>query len=143
MKLPDLNVLIYAVDSSAPLHEPAARWWNASLSGRETIALAWPVLLGFVRLTTNPRLMRTPMSAAEALDYVDRWLGHPVTAVIEPTPRHPRILRDLLGQAGTAANLVPDAHLAALAIEHGAELCSADRDFSRFPGLRWADPLTT
>ena len=142
MKLPDLNVLIYAVDSSAPLHGPAARWWNASLSGRETIALAWPVLLGFVRLTTNPRLMRTPMSAGEALDYVDRWLGHPVTAVIEPTPRHPRILRDLLGKAGTAANLVPDAHLAALAIEHGAELCSADRDFGRFPGLRWVDPLT-
>lgn len=142
MRLADLNLLIYAVDSTAPLHAPASRWWNDLLSGRETVALAWPVLLGFVRLTTNPRLMRSPMSADEALDYVDRWLEHPLTTVIEPTLRHSAILRDLLQQAGTAANLVPDAHLAALAIEHGAELCSADRDFGRFRGLRWVDPLT-
>lgn len=122
MKLADLNLLIYAIDSDAPLHPLAASWWNALLSGRETVALAWPVLLGFIRLTTNPRLMRAPLSAAEALDYVDRWLEHPLTTVVEPARRHAAILRDLLGPAGTAANLVPDAHLAALAIEHGAEL---------------------
>jgi toxin-antitoxin system PIN domain toxin len=85
--------------------------------------------------------MRTPLSVDEALDYVDRWLAHPVTTVVDPTPRHSRILRDLLRGVGSAGNLVPDAHLAALAIEHGAELCSADHDFGRFPGLRWVDPL--
>lgn len=142
MKLPDLNLLIYAVDRRAPAHTVALRWWNDLLSGGETIALSWVVLLGFLRLTTNPRIMQSPLVADEALDYIDRWLAHPVTTVVEPTPRHSRLLRDLLRDAGTAGNLVPDAHLAALAIEHGAELCSADHDFGRFPGLRWIDPLT-
>ncbi len=90
------------------------------------------MLLGFLRLTTNPRIMRAPLTVDEALDYIQRWLSHPLTTVIDPTSRHASVLRDLLGQVGTAGNLVPDAHLAALAIEHGAELCSADRDFGRF-----------
>lgn len=142
MKVPDLNLLLYAVDRSSHSHAPALRWWNGLLSGPETVALSWTVLLGFLRLTTNPRIMQRPFTAAEALDYIDRWLAHPVTTVIDPTPRHASVLRDLLGVAGTAGNLVPDAHLAALTIEHGAELCSADRDFGRFPGLRWANPLS-
>lgn len=141
MKLPDLNLLIYAVDRSSHSHAAALGWWNGLLSGTETVAFSWTVLLGFLRLTTSPHIMQTPMTANEALDYIDRWLAHPVTTVIDPTPRHASILRDLLGRVGTAGNLVSDTHLAALAIEHGAELCSADRDFGRFPGLRWVNPL--
>ncbi len=142
MKLPDLNLLIYAVDTGSHSHASALRWWNALLSGRETVALSWAVLLGFVRLTTSPRVMQAPLSADAALDYIDRWLAHQSTTVVEPTSRHATVLRDLLKDVGTAGNLVPDAHLAALAIEHGAELCSADRDFGRFGGLRWMDPLS-
>lgn len=141
MKIPDLNLLIYAVDSGSPEHNPALGWWNATLSGSETIGLSWSVLLGFLRLTTNPRIVRSPATAGEALDYIDRWLDHEITTVVEPTSRHTRVLRDVLGRIGTAGNLVADAHLAALAIEHGAQLCSADRDFGRFAGLDWVNPL--
>ena len=142
MKVPDLNLLIYAVDSGAPAHAAAERWWNGLLSGTETVALTWTVLLGFVRLMTNPRIMESPLTADEALDYVDRWLAHPLTTIIDPTSRHATVLRDLLHGTGTAGNLVVDAHLAALAVEHGAELCSADRDFGRFAGLRWCNPIS-
>jgi len=141
VKVPDLNLLIYVVDEEASQHEPALRWWNGLLSGSETVGLAWTVLLGFLRLTTSSRVVRTPMTADEALGYVDRWLDQAVTAVVEPTSRHSMVLRDLLGKTGTGGNLVADAHLAALAIEHGAQLCSADRDFGRFPGLDWVNPL--
>lgn len=141
MKIPDLNLLMYAVDQAAPDHEAASDWWSATMSGSETVGLAWTVLLGFLRLTTNPRVVRWPLTPEAALDYLDRWLGQPITTVVDPTGRHARVLRDLLGRTGTAGNLVADAHLAALAIEHGAELCSADRDFGRFPGLRWSNPL--
>ena len=141
MKIPDLNVLIYAIDRQAPGHERALAWWNATLSGTETVGLAWVVLLGFLRLTTNPRVVRAPLGSGAALDYVDRWLAREVTTVVEPTALHTALLRDLLAGTGTAGNLVGDAHLAALAIEHGAQLCSADRDFARFPGLAWMNPL--
>jgi uncharacterized protein len=141
VKVPDLNLLIYAVDDHAADHQTALKWWNEVLSGSETVGMSWSVLLGFVRLTTNPRVVRAPMTAGEALDYVDRWLDQEVTTVIEPTGRHSPVLRDLLGSTGTAGNLVADAHLAALAIEHGAQLCSADRDFGRFKGLDWTNPL--
>lgn len=141
MKIPDLNLLIYAVDEQAADHATARRWWEAALSGSETVGLAWSVLLGFLRLTTSPRVMRDPMTADEALDYVDRWLAQPATTVVEPTGRHASVLRDLLARTGTAGNLVSDSHLAALAIEHGAQLCSADRDFARFKGLDWINPL--
>lgn len=141
MKVPDLNLLIYAVDRQAPHHRQALGWWNATLSGTETVGLAWSVLLGFVRLTTNPAVVRSPLSADGALDYLDRWISREVTTFLQPTARHTAVLRDLLTHAGTAGNLVADAHLAALAIEHGAELCSADRDFGRFRGLAWVNPL--
>ena len=142
MKLPDLNLLIYAIDRASPLHPAALRWWNETLSGAETVAFSWHVLLGFIRLTTNARVMVEPLSPSHAIDYVQRWLDHPITTVIESTTRHAAILRDLLGRLGTAANHVSDAHLAALAIEHGAKLYSADHDFGRFPGLTWSDPLS-
>jgi toxin-antitoxin system PIN domain toxin len=117
------------------------RWWNATLSGTETVGLAWTVLLGFVRLTTSARVVAAPLEAAAAIDYVDRWLARRVVTVVEPTSRHTAVLRDLLRSSGTGGNLVADAHLAALAIEHGATLCTADRDFGRFAGLDVVNPL--
>lgn len=143
MKLPDVNLLLYAVDEGSAWHEPARTWVEERLSGTETLALAWVVLLAFIRLTTSPRVFQSPLSTSEALDLVDSWLAQPCVTVAHPTSRHAAVLRDLLEPLGTAGNLTTDAHLAALAIEHGAELCSTDRDFSRFAGLRWADPLET
>jgi toxin-antitoxin system PIN domain toxin len=141
VKIPDLNLLLYAVDREAPAHRAALHWWTGALSGSETVGLAWSVLLGFVRLTTSPLVVRTPIAIDVAFGYVERWLARDVTTIVEPTARHVAVLRDLLAPTGTGGNLVSDAHLAALAIEHGAELCSADRDFGRFRGLRWANPL--
>lgn len=141
MKLPDANVLIYALDSTSPRHEPARFWLEEALSGGETVAFAWSVILAVPRLTTHPAVFAAPLSSGEAMDVVDGWLSRPVATVVHPTARHPALLRELLESVGTAGNLVPDAHLAALSIEHGAELCSSDADFSRFAGVRWTDPL--
>jgi uncharacterized protein len=141
VKLPDLNLLLYAVDERAPHHERAREWLEASLSGTEAVAFAWAVLLGFVRISTHPAVFEQPLDANDALDYVDGWMAQPVATVINPTDRHPRTLRTLLEPLGTAGNLTSDAHLAALAIEHGAELCSSDTDFARFDDLRWVNPL--
>lgn len=141
MRLPDVNLLIYAVDETSPRHDAARTWLEATLSGTETVALAWMVLLAFVRLSTHPAAFSQPLSTDEAMDLVDGWLDQPCATVINPTVRHPTVLRDLLRPLGSAGNLTSDAHLAALAIEHGAELYSCDSDFSRFSGLRWIDPL--
>jgi toxin-antitoxin system PIN domain toxin len=141
VKLPDINLLVYAADETAVLHKPALRWVEATLSGTETVALAWLALIAFVRLVTNPRVFLDPWDAEKALAVVDGWLAQPAVTVVHPTDRHAAVLRDLLRPLGTAGNLTSDAHLAALAIEHGATLCSCDNDFSRFPGLRWIDPL--
>lgn len=141
MKVPDLNLLIYAVDESSPRHERARPWLEEILSGTEEVGFAWSVIVGFVRLTTNPAIFAQPIESQEALDYVDSWLAQPPAATIVPSQRHLSLLRALLEPVGTAANLTSDAHLAALAIEHGAELLSCDTDFARFEGLRWRDPL--
>jgi len=141
VKLPDVNLLLYAVDTSSPRHRAARRWLEQHLSGTETFAFAWVVLLAFLKLGTNPRVFDKPLGVAEALDLIDQWLSQPPSTVIHPTERHAAILRELLEPLGTAGNLTTDAHLAALAIEHGAELCSSDADFSRFAGVRWRDPL--
>jgi len=141
VKLPDVNLLLYAIDESSPRFEPAHTWVEGLFGGRETVALAWAVTLAFVRLTTKPQVMTSPLSVDEALDIVDGWLARPNVTVIHPTDRHAAILRELLGPLGTGGNLTTDAHLAALSIEYGAELCSSDADFSRFPGVRWVDPL--
>lgn len=141
MKLPDVNLLLYAIDETAVLHQPARAWVEETLSGSETVAFAWVVLLAFVRLATRAAIFEAPLTSDEALDLVTSWLDQPSATVIHPTDRHASVLRGLLNQVGTAGNLTTDAHLAALAIEHGAQLCSCDADFSRFPGLRWIDPL--
>jgi toxin-antitoxin system PIN domain toxin len=141
VRLPDVNLLIYAADEDASQHERARDWIEATLSGVETVAFAWHVLLGFLRITTRRRGARDPWPVERALDVIDGWLAQPVSTVVHPTNRHAAVLRDLLAPLGAGGNLTSDAHLAALAIEHGATLCSHDNDFSRFAGLRWVDPL--
>lgn len=143
MRLVDANLLLYAVDQAAPYHLAAKRWLERSLSGSETFALSWVVLLAFLRLSTHARVFERPLPPEQALDLIDSWLAQPCVTVLHPTERHPAVMRTLLDRLGTAGNLVNDAHLAALAIEHGAELCSADNDFARFPGLRFVNPLMT
>jgi uncharacterized protein len=141
VKLLDVNLLLYALDESATRHAQARPWVEHVLSGPETVALPWAVLLAFVRLSTRSSIFAAPLDVEEALDLVDSWLRQPCTTVVHPTDRHSAVLRDLLRPLGTAGNLTSDAHLAALAVEHGAELCSCDNDFARFRGLRWTDPL--
>jgi uncharacterized protein len=141
VKLPDLNLLLYAVNTGSRDHERAKRWLEQTLSGTEAVGFAWLALLGFIRISTNPTALEHPLSPSESIDYVDEWLATSVAAILQPTHQHATVLRRLLESVGTAGNLTTDAHLAALAIEHGAELCSHDADFSRFEGLRWTDPL--
>jgi toxin-antitoxin system PIN domain toxin len=135
MRLVDANVLLYAINEDAREHGTARRWLETSLNGQETVAFAWVALLAFVRVSTRSGIFARPLDAETACGFVDEWLAQPVSVVLAPTPRHLSILRGLLHEAGTAGNLTSDAHLAALAIEHGAEIWSFDRDFDRFPGL--------
>jgi len=141
MILLDANLLIYAVNQDAPLHRSAKQWLEAALSGKETVGFSWNVLLAFLRLTTRTGLFRRPLKVDAALDIVDSWLDQTCATIVHPGPRHLSILRELLQHVGTGGNLTSDAHLAALAIEHGAELCSSDTDFARFGGLQWRNPL--
>ena len=141
MKLVDLNLLVYAVNRDSPAHASAKSWILSALSAEEPIVLCWAVLLGFLRITTQHRILSKPLTAERAIEVVDGWVNHPLVRIIGPGPDHWRILQHLLTETGVAGNLTTDAHLAALAIEHGFELCSTDRDFSRFPGLNWLNPL--
>jgi toxin-antitoxin system PIN domain toxin len=141
MILLDANILIYAVNEHAPLHRRAKSWLEAAISGTETVGISWNVLIAFLRVTTRPGLFRNPFPLAKAFDLVDAWLEQPSVSIVHPGPRHAIILRELLLPIGTGGNLTSDAHLAALALEHRAELCSADSDFQRFPGLNWRNPL--
>ena len=142
MILIDLNLLIYAVNEDAPQHLPAKAWLEQVLGGTETVALPWTVLLSFLRITTRAGIFLKPLLPQVAFELVEGWLGQSPVTTVEPTAQHFRVLRDLLLPLGTAGNLTADAHLAALAIEHGAVLCSSDNDFSRFPRLRWRNPLS-
>jgi toxin-antitoxin system PIN domain toxin len=141
MILLDANLLIYAVNADAPLNRKAKSWLESALSGQENVGFPWNVLLAFLRLTTRPGLFRHPLSVNTAFDLVAAWLDQPSAGIVHPGPRHLQIVRDLLLPMGTGGNLTSDAHLAALAIEHRAELCSSDADFARFKGLRWRNPL--
>jgi uncharacterized protein len=140
--LPDVNLLLYAVDADAPRHAAARQWLEDVLSGTEEVGFAWAALLGFVRISTNPAAFEEPMEADEAFGYVEEWLARPVASTLSPGPDHVGVMHELLRPLGTAGNLTSDAHLAALAIEHGAELCSSDNDFDRFKRLRWTNPLS-
>ena len=141
MFLIDANLLIYAQVAGTAEHPAAKRWLDERLSGSQRVGLPWPSLLTFLRLVTNPRVFERPESVTRAWRQVGQWLARPNVWVPQPGERHAEVLGPLLVHAGGRANLVPDAHLAALALEHGLTLCSADRDFARFPGLRWENPL--
>lgn len=141
MILPDINLLVYAYNEDAPLHHSAKAWWEGCLSGTEPVGLAWAVMLGFVRLMSNRRVLLEPMRAPDALAHCRTWLAQPNARIVTPGPTHVDVLESLLAGPSIGANLVTDAHLAALAIEHQAELHSNDTDFSRFSGLRWRNPV--
>lgn len=143
MILVDANILIYAFDSNSPQHRAAFRWLDGRLNGTTRVAIPWMNLLAFLRIVTNPRIMERPASMHQARTQVGLWLGCPVVWSPAPGESHAEILDRLLAAPGIHGNLVMDAHIAALAIEHGLEVCSTDSDFARFDDLRWSNPLTT
>ena len=137
----DVNLLIYAYNPSAEQHPQARRWLETVLSGEETVGLPWIVLIAFLRLTTSPRIFPTPLNTKEAAEVIERWLANPTVTIPSPSERHWQVLRPLLETGRVRGPEMTDAHLAAMTIEHGATLCTSDRDFARFPGLKLLDPL--
>ena len=140
MKLVDANVLLYAVNTDSLRHNESKRWLDGALNGGATVALAWVALLAFLRLATKRSIFAHPLDPAEAVEQVQAWLAQPAAMVVEPTARHLDIVAELLAPMGTGGNLVNDAHLAALAIEHRCEVVTFDRDFARFAGVRTEMP---
>jgi toxin-antitoxin system PIN domain toxin len=143
MRLVDANLLLYAYDPRAAQHDASRAWLEATLSGSALVRFAWLTLWAFLRISTNPRVFERPLSVAEAEAHVTAWLARPAAGILDPGERHWEILRGLMHEGQTVGPLVMDAVLAAIAIEHGATLCTTDRDFSRFPGLDWTNPLAT
>ena len=141
MLIPDVNILVYAYDMDSPQHKLARTWWQTTLTQPRPVGMPWATSLGFIRVATNRHILTNPLSVQEAVGRVRRWLDHPRVRIVSPGERHGEILFRLLTDLGTAGNLTSDAHLAALAIEYQAEIVSTDADFSRFPGLRWFNPL--
>jgi toxin-antitoxin system PIN domain toxin len=137
----DANVLMYAANRAAPEHELTRQWLDEQLSGRGRVGLPWQSLFAFVRLTTNPLVVRQPATMQQAWDQVSQWLEAGPAWIPVPTDRHADVLKSFLKEPWMTSRLVPDAHLAALAIEHGLTLCSTDGDFAKFPGLAWRNPL--
>lgn len=141
MVIPDLNLIIYAHDPHSARHAAALQWWEELLNSGRPVGLAWITILGFVRLSTHPRLVANPMTPQEAIGRVKAWLAVPTVRIVTPGEDHAGYLFDLIESVGVAGNLTTDAHLAALAIEYHAELASSDMDFGRFAGLRWTNPI--
>lgn len=141
MILVDANVLVYAANRAAPEHPRARSWLDARLNGTVPLGLPWPSLLAFVRLTTNPIVMRQAVSPGDAWRQVEEWLACEPAWIPEPGRDHQELMRRFLSESWITSRLVPDAHLAALAIEHGLILCSTDGDFAKFPQLKWENPL--
>jgi uncharacterized protein len=139
--LVDANLLLFAVDRSSPFHEDAVAWLTGVLNGARRVGIPWPSLAAFVRISTHPRASEQPLSPAGAWRHVDGWLACDPVWIPAPTERHADILGGLVGSYQLRGNLVSDAHLAALAIEHGLTVCSADTDFARFREVQWHNPL--
>ncbi|HLH69988.1 MAG TPA: TA system VapC family ribonuclease toxin [Candidatus Dormibacteraeota bacterium] len=139
--LVDANLVLWAHHDGFPRHEEARRWWARTLSVVPQVGIPWPTIIAFVRISTHPRALERPLDVARAWATVAEWLDRPNVWIPVPTVRHRQVLESLLIGGQAAGNHAPDAHLAALAVEWGLELQSADRDFARYPGLRWRDPL--
>jgi toxin-antitoxin system PIN domain toxin len=139
--LVDANVLLYAVDRKSPFHQAALDWLTEQLNGPRRVGLPWQALVAFIRISTHPRASATPLDPREALGYVEDWLAPDVAWIPTPGEQHAVLLADLVDRYQLRGNLVSDAHLAALAIEHGLTLFSADTDFARFRELSWTNPL--
>jgi toxin-antitoxin system PIN domain toxin len=139
--LVDANLLLYAVDRGSPFHAAAVEWLTEQLNGPRRVGLPWQSLVAFIRISTHPRASATPLDPRDATRYVKDWLEPDVAWVPGPGGQHAALLADLVERYQLRGNLISDAHLAALAIEHGLTLCSADTDFARFPELSWSNPL--
>jgi len=139
----DANLLLYAVDERSPFHERSHEWLSAVLNGNRRVGIPWMSLIAFLRISTNLRATDRPLVPSEAAGFVRDWLAAEVVWNPGPGPRHGEIVLDLVESGSLSGNLVTDAHLAAIAIEHGLVLASNDSDFSRFGGLRWENPLAT
>jgi toxin-antitoxin system PIN domain toxin len=138
--LVDANVLLYAYHPRAPQHEPCRSWLQDALGGDQPVALSWLGVLAFLRLSTSPRVFDAPLTMAEATAAVSSWLSRPQVIMVGPADRHWEVLQDVILDAQVAGAMVTDAALAALALEHGCAVCTTDRDFRRFKGLRLIDP---
>ncbi|MDE0117255.1 MAG: type II toxin-antitoxin system VapC family toxin [bacterium] len=141
MIVPDVNLLIYAYNEDVPFHQQARNWWEELANGTERVGIPWMVAAGFVRIVTQHRTVIRPVSPEWAVDLVAEWHSLPQVVPLNPGSQHLPIFRQLVAATGVGGNLVTDAHIAALAIEHQAEVHSNDSDFARFPGLRWRNPL--
>lgn len=139
----DANVLIYAVDTESSLHEPVREWLKQALNGPTRVGFPWVSLLAFQRISTNPRASANPLSPKEAWSFVSHWLEADRSWVPTPTDQHGEILGRLIVDGDLRGNLATDAHIAALAVEHGVAVCSMDSDFARFPGLAWINPVAS
>jgi uncharacterized protein len=138
--LPDVNVLVHAHNVDSAVHEEARRWWDECLIGPEGVGLAWAALLGFIRLTTNRRVVARPLPVSQVMARIATWLDLPHVHLVQPSNTHFARLQTELERLGTAGNLTTDAHLAVLAMERGYILYTTDTDFARFEGLRWVNP---
>lgn len=141
MIIPDVNLLLYSYNQGAPLHNAARNWWIGLMTGDERVGVPWIVVAGFVRLITSRSTVAEPSTVIYAVDTVEEWFTYPHVVPINPGAQHLSLFRQALQAAGVGGNLVTDAHIAALAMEYQAEVHSGDNDFSRFPGLRWRNPL--
>ena len=141
MILVDANLLLYAYHPRAEQHEESRAWLEAVLSGPDLVRFAWLTLWAFLRIATSPRVFESPLSTSEAEAAISSWLGQPAAGILDPGERHWDILRGLVRDGQAAGALVMDAVLAAIALEHGATICTTVRDFARFPGLKWMNPL--
>lgn len=141
MIVPDINLLLYAMHKESDHHDAAWMWWESALRGSEHIGFGWSVLTGYVRVATNHRSMSLPITVEQAFSHTRAWLAAPRTRLLSPGVEHLHVMERLLAPLGRGGNLVTDAHIAALAIEHGGTVYSADTDFGRFDRVQWVNPL--